>query len=230
MSLKTNPSKANGPQWSLVLQARRQDTARAMEALGRLGQAYWYPLYAYVRQRGHSPEEAKNLTREFFARLLHNKPLSYMKRDCGKLRSFLLTAMNHYLTDEWRKGRLKKPVAPADSPAPEKIFEKNWALAVLNVVYDRLKREYHEAGNGELFKAIKFCLAASGEAVPYADLARRLSMAEDTLRLKVGHLRQRFAEVLREEVAALVATPAETEEELRCLFRTVPLDSMPGAA
>ncbi|MGA2177095.1 MAG: sigma factor [Verrucomicrobiota bacterium] len=230
MSLETHVPETTAPQWSVVLKARRQDNGRAMEALARLGQPYWYPLYAYVRQRGHSPEEAKDLTQEFFARLLQNKTLSYMKRDCGKFRSFLLTAMNHFLTDEWRKGRSEKPAAPPDSPASEKVFEQNWALAVLNVVYDRLKREYDEAGNGELFTAIKFCLTGSGEAVPYADLARRLSLAENTLRARVRHLRQRFGEVLREEVAALVATPAEMEEELRCLFRAVLPEPMPESA
>ncbi len=230
MSSDTNPSRASAPQWSLVLQTRRQDTPRAMETLARLGQPYWFPLYAYVRQRGHPPEEAKDLTREFFARLLQNKTLSYMKRDCGKLRSFLLTAMNHFLTDEGRKGRLQKPAAPPDSPAPEKIFEQNWALAVLNVVYDRLHREYHQAGNAQLFQAIKFCLSGSPAAVPYADLARRLSLAEDSLRLSVRHLRRRFQQILREEVASLVATPADIEDELRSLFRAVPSDPTDATA
>jgi DNA-directed RNA polymerase specialized sigma24 family protein len=225
MSLNANPPATTVPQWSVVLKARRQDTDQAMEAMARLGEAYWYPLYAYVRQRGHPPEEAKNLAHEFFARLFQNKTLSYMKRDCGKFRSFLLSAMNHFLTDEWRKGRLVKPAAPPVSPAPEKIFEQNWALAVLNVVYDRLKREYQEAGNGELFTEIKFSIIGRGEAVPYADLARRWSVAEETLRQQVQDLRRRFGQVLREEVAALVATPAEMEEELRCLFHAVPLES-----
>ncbi len=225
MSLESNPPSANSPQWSHVLQVRRQDTQRAMEAMARLGKAYWYPLYAYIRQRGHSPEEARDLAHEFFARLLQNKTLSYMKRDCGKFRSFLLSAMNHFLTDEWRKGRWPKPAArPEATPAAEKIFEQNWALAGLNVVYERLKREYHEAGNGDLFKAIKFSLTGRGEAVPYAELAERLSMAEDTVRASVHDLRRRFSEVLREEVASLVASPAEMEEELRCLFASAPLE------
>jgi RNA polymerase sigma-70 factor (ECF subfamily) len=227
MNVNANQTATTLPQWSLVLKARRENTDQALKAMARLAEAYWFPLYAYVRQRGHPPEEAKNLAHEFFARLLQNKTLSYMKRDCGKFRSFLLSAMNHFLTDEWRKGRLTKPSAPAGSPAPEKVFEQNWALAVLNVVYDRLKREYHEAGNGDLFKQIKFSVMARSETVPYAELARRLSMAEEVLRQRVRDLRRRFSEVLREELGALVATPAEMEEELRSLFHALPLEAAP---
>jgi DNA-directed RNA polymerase specialized sigma24 family protein len=230
MSMNGIPSDNIASKWSLVLQARRQDTARAVEALGQLGQAYWFPIYAYLRQRGHSPEDAKDLTREFYARLLQNKTLSYMKRDCGKLRSFLLSAVNHFLTDEGRKGRLKKTAASQGGAAPEQIFEQNWALAVLNVVYDRLTREYQAAGKAELFTALKFCLTQKGAEVPYADLARRLSLAEEALRAGVTNLHKRFGEVLREEVASLVATPADMEEELRCLFCATPLDSVPEPA
>jgi DNA-directed RNA polymerase specialized sigma24 family protein len=205
-------------EWTVVLQARRQDTARAMEALARLCQTYWYPLYAYVRLRGHSPEEARELTQEFFSRLLQNKTLAYMKRDCGKFRSFLMSAMNHFLVDEARKGRLAKPEPPGDSPLTEKMFEQNWALAVANVVYDRLKREYEELGKDEMFAAAKHCLAGTGAAVSYHELAARLSMAENAVKNLVQSLRERYREVLREEMASLVATPAELEEELRCFF------------
>ena len=162
-------------QWSIVLHARRQDTSRAMAALEWLCQAYWQPLYAYVRLRGHSPAEARELTQEFFSRLLQNKTLAYMKKDCGKLRSFLLTAMNHFLVDEARKGRLAKPEPLEDSPLTENLFEQNWALAVANVVYDRLKREYEELGKGELFAALKHCLAGRDLAAPCAEMAARLS-------------------------------------------------------
>jgi DNA-directed RNA polymerase specialized sigma24 family protein len=201
-----------------VLQERRQDAARAMEALSRLSQTYWYPLYAYVRLRGHSPEEAKELTHEFFSRLLQNKTLAYMKRDCGKLRSFLMSAMNHFLVDEARKGRLARPEPADDSPLTQKVFEQNWALAVANVVYDRLKREYEELGKGEMFAAMKHCLAGKGAAESCAELASRLSMAENAVKNMMQSLRQRYGEVLREEMANLVATPAELEEELLCFF------------
>ncbi|HTA30012.1 MAG TPA: hypothetical protein VK731_05985 [Candidatus Cybelea sp.] len=205
-------------QWIVVLEARRQDTSRAMEALAWLCQAYGQPVYAYVRLRGHSPEEARELTQEFFSRLLQNKTLAYMKKDCGKLRSFLLSAMNHFLVDEARKGRLARPEAPEDSPLTERLFEQNWALAVAGVVYDRLKREYEELGKGDLFAALKHCLAGSGVSAPCAEMAAHLSLAENAVKSMVQNLRQRYGEVLREEMARLVATPAELEEELRRFF------------
>ncbi len=189
-----------------------------MEALSRLCQTYWYPLYAYVRLRGHSPGEAKDLTHEFFSKLLQNKTLAYMRRDCGKFRSFLISAMNHFLVDEARKGRLARPEPPDDSPLTERVFEQNWALAVANVVYDRLKREYEELGMGETFAALKHCLAGSSVAVSYEELAARLSLAEHAVKNMAQSLRDRYLEVLREEMSNLVATPAELEEELRCFF------------
>ncbi len=221
MNAETLGSALAASHWSVVLQARRQDTARAMEALARLCQTYWYPLYAYVRLRGHSPQDAKDLTQEFFSRLQQNKTLAYMKRDCGKFRSFLLTAMNHFLVDEARKGRLSRPEAPASQPLPEKVFEQNWALTVANVVYDRLKREYDKLGQGELFAALKHSLGNASVTVPYAELAGRLNMAENSVKDTVQALQQRYGEVLREEMANLVATPAELEEELRSFFSTI---------
>jgi DNA-directed RNA polymerase specialized sigma24 family protein len=205
-------------QWAVVLQARRQDAARAMDALARLCQTYWYPVYAYVRLRGHSPEEAKELTHEFFSRLQQNKTFAYMRRDCGKFRSFLLSAMNHFLVDEARKGRLAKPEPPGDLPLTEKVFEQNWALAVASVAYDRLTREHEALGKGEMFAALKHSLAGSGVAVSYAELAARLSLGENAVKNTVQNLRRRYREVLREEMANLVATPDELEEELRCFF------------
>jgi DNA-directed RNA polymerase specialized sigma24 family protein len=214
---KTGPANT-AQQWTVVLEARRQDTSRAMEALAWLCQAYWQPLYAYVRLRGHSPEEAKELTQEFFSRLLQNKTLAYMKKDCGKLRSFLLSAMNHFLVDEARKGRLMRPNTSGDSPLAERLFEQNWALAVAGVVYDRLKREYEELGKGELFTALKHCLANPAVSAPCAEVAARLSLAENAVKNMVQNLRQRYSELLREEMARLVATPGELEEELRRFF------------
>src|ERR1043166_2595363 len=141
--------------WSVVLSAGRSDTPRAHQALERLCQTYWYPLYAYVRQRGHSPEDAQDLTQEFFARLLSKKSLRQIRRGGGKFRSFLLTAMNHFLVDEWRKLKAEKRGSgqilsldarqaetryerePVHKITPEKLFEQNWALALLDTVYMR---------------------------------------------------------------------------------------------
>src|ERR1041385_7913523 len=150
--------------WSIVLGAGQNDTTQAQDALGRLCQTYWYPLYAYVRQRGHSPEDAQDLTQEFFARLLSKKSLRQIRRGGGKFRSFLLTAMNHFLVDEWRKLKAEKRGSgqilsldarqaetryerePVHKITPEKLFEQNWALALLDTVYMRLEAEYKAQG------------------------------------------------------------------------------------
>lgn len=225
--------------WSVVLGAGEKDTTRAQDALGRLCQTYWYPLYAYVRQRGHSPQDAQDLTQEFFARLLAKKTLREINREGGKFRSFLLTAMNHFLVDEWRKLKAEKRGAgqivsldgreaetrygrePVDKITPEKLFEQNWALTLLDTVYTRLESEYEEQGKGAQFEALRFCLTGERSQAPYAELAKQLGMAENTVKTLVHRLRRRYRELLREEVGQSVANQGEAEEELRCLFRAL---------
>ena len=225
--------------WSVVLAAGHGDTARAGDALAELCETYWYPLYAYIRRRDYSPHDAEDLTQEFFARLLAKNTLGAISREKGKFRSFLLTALNHFLVDEWKKARAQKRGAgriasldayegetrfsrePAAALTPEKLFEQNWALALLDTVYGQLQREYEAAGKGALFQELKSCLTGARSSVPYADLAVRLRMAENTVKTSVHRLRLRYRELLRAEVAHTVASPAEVEEELRCLFRAL---------
>ena len=225
--------------WSIVLAARCNDTTRARNALAKLCETYWYPLYAYVRQRGYSPHDAQDLTQEFFARLLEKKTLGAVTREKGKFRSFLLTAVNHFLVDEWKKARTQKRGGgqvvslesgdaetrfgrePVDTHTPEKLFEQNWALALLDTVYGQLQREYEAGGKGALFNELKTCLAGARSSVPYAELAARLNIAENTVKTSVHRLRQRYRQLLRAEVAQTVAGPSEVEEELRCLFRAL---------
>jgi len=225
--------------WSVVLTAGRTDTTRANAALTTLCQTYWYPLYAYVRHRGQSPQDAEDLTQEFFARLIEKNTLGKLDRKGGRFRSFLLTAMNHFLVDEWKKARAQKRgggrvvsldthdagarfgLEPVDTFTPEKLFEQNWALALLDTVFTRLRREQEAAGRGALFEALKFSLTGSRSAVPYADLAKQLGLAESTVKVTVHRLRQRYRELLREEVAQTVASPDEVEEELRGLLRVL---------
>lgn len=222
-----------------MLAAGRNDTARAGDALAKLCQTYWYPLYAYVRQRGYSPHDAQDLTQEFFARLLEKKTLGAITREKGKFRSFLLTALNHFLVDEWKKARALKrgggqvvsldaPDAetrfgrePVDAFTPERLFEQNWALALLDTVYRQLQQEYERGGKGVLFHELKSCLTAARSSVPYADLAKRLNMAENTVKVSVHRMRQRYRALLRAEVAHTVASPGDVEEELRALFRAL---------
>jgi len=225
--------------WSVVLAAGRNDTPRARDALAKLCETYWYPLYAYVRQRGYSPQDAEDRTQEFFARLLEKNSLAALTREKGKFRSFLLTALNHLLVDEWKKERAQKRGSgqivsldaldgetrfarePVDTVTPEKLYEQNWALALLGTVYRQLQRDYELSGKGPLFEQLKSCLTGERSAAPYAVLAVRLNMPENTVKTHVHRLRQRYRELLRAEVAQTVATPAEVEEELRCLLRAL---------
>jgi RNA polymerase sigma factor (sigma-70 family) len=228
--------------WSVVLAAGNSESSSAQEALAQLCRTYWYPLYAYIRHRGHSAHDAQDLTQEFFARLLERKSLNDLSPEGGKFRSFLLATANNFLVDEWRKNQAAKRGSgvsalslsldsgdaetrfgrePIDAVTPETLFEQNWALALLEAVYSRLEREYKEAGKGELFDELKFCLTGTRDSVPYAELSRRLSKPENTVKTLVHRLRQHYRELLRDEVAKVVSNPAEIEEELGYLFRAL---------
>jgi RNA polymerase sigma-70 factor (ECF subfamily) len=222
-----------------VLAAGHRDTTRARDALAALCQTYWYPLYAYVRRRGYPPPDAEDLTQEFFARLLEKNTLGAITREKGKFRSFLLSALSHFMIDEWKKGRARKRGGggivsldareaetrlgrePVDALTPEKAFERNWALALLTTVYQRLQSEYITDGKAALFDELKPCLAGARDSMPYAELAVRLGLAENTVKVSVHRLRRRYRELLRAELAHTVDGPEEVEEELRCLFRAL---------
>ena len=225
--------------WTMVLAAGHRSSPDSRKALATLCETYWFPLYAYVRRRGHAAHDAQDLTQEFFARLLEKEKLAGLTRDKGKFRSFLLTAMNHFLVDEWKRAAAQKRGAnqiisldaaaaetryrlePADPLTAEKVFEKQWALTLLDVVFQRLQKEYGAAGKGALFAELQFSLMGERSAVPYAELATRLEMSESAVKVAVHRLRQRYREVLRAEVAETVAGPEEVEEELRDLLKAV---------
>lgn len=225
--------------WTLVLAAGRADTARAQRALAELCATYWYPLYAFVRHRGHAAQDAQDLTQAFFARLLEKNSLADITCERGRFRSFLLASLKNFLVDEWRKQRSAKrgggrvfsldaadaetryALEPVDALTPERLFERSWALTLLDTVYRRLQLEYAEAGKGDLFAALKFCLTGARSDVPYADLAARLGSNENTIKTLVRRMRQRYRELLRDEVAQGVASPGEVEDELNSLFRAL---------
>ncbi len=223
--------------WSVVLAAGRNDTTRARDALGRLCQTYWYPLYIYVRRRGHSAHDAQDLTQEFFAQLLERQSLAGADPERGRFRSFILTAMNHFLITEWNKAQTKKRggnclvfsmdlaaaeerlgLEPADNSTPDKIFEKQWALALLNEVLIRLEDEYRRDGRIELFVALKQTLIGARASQPYAELAMKLDMSEGAIKVAVHRLRKRYRELIRAEIANTLGRPQEIEEEMRHLF------------
>lgn len=220
--------------WTIVLTAGRTDTTQAQVALGKLCQTYWYPLYAYVRRQGHSPEDAQDLTQEFFAKLIAKHYLGDVDRVKGKFRSFLLASLKHFLANEWDKSRAQKrgggqtivsldaetryKLEPADNVSADKIFERRWALTLLDEVLKRLREEYADDGKGKLFDHLKVTLTSERGTIPYAALGTQLGMSAGAVKVAVHRLRQRYRDVLRAEIAETVARPEEVEEELRALF------------
>jgi RNA polymerase sigma-70 factor (ECF subfamily) len=223
--------------WSVVLTAGRSDTTRARDALARLCQTYWHPLYAYVRRLGNSPHDAQDLTQEFFARLLEKNYLAAADESRGRFRSFLLAALKHFLANEWDKasaqkrggGQIPIPIdigtaetscgfEPADHTTAEKIYERRWALTLLAQVLRRLREEHVRDDKEKLFEQLKCTLTEASRTVAYAEIARRLDTTEGAVKVAVHRLRQRYREVLRAEIADTVASPGEVEDELRNLF------------
>lgn len=223
--------------WSVVLTAGHNDTTRARDALARLCQTYWQPLYAYVRRLGHTPPDAQDLTQEFFARLLAKNFLADADESRGRFRSFLLAALKHFLANEWDRAHAQKrgggqiPIPidpgpaetscifePADTTTADKIYERRWALTLLEQVLHHLREEYVRAGREKLFEQLKPTLIEVSRSVRYAEIATRLGTSEGAVKVAVHRLRQRYREVLREKIADTVASPGEVEDELRNLF------------
>lgn len=228
--------------WSLVLSAGDRSDSRCSEALCSLCETYWYPLYAYARHRGHSRQDAEDLTQAFFMRLLEKDRLKRVTREGGKFRSFLLISLKHFLADEWKQQRAQKRgggkaifsldvntreaetrflCEPVDTTTPERLFEQNWAVTLLDAVFSQLEQEQQAADRGEQFKHLKFCLTGQRSAVPYSELAVKLDVSVAGLKVTVHRLRQRYRELLRQEVAHTVSTPEEVEDELRYLFEVL---------
>jgi len=226
--------------WSVVLTAARSDTTRAQAALEHLCQTYWYPLYAYVRRRGHSPEDAEDLTHGFFLSLLKGGSIGRADQSRGRFRSFLLGAANHFLAGEWAKVQAQKrgggqkvlsldlaaaerrfDLEPAHTDTPDKVYDREWARTLLDTVLNRLESEYRQEGKSALFSVLKQTLAGTSEAQPYATIAAQLDMNEGAVRVAVHRLRGRYRELLRAEIADTVASPDDVKSELRHLFKTI---------
>jgi RNA polymerase sigma-70 factor (ECF subfamily) len=223
--------------WSVVFAAGHADTPRARAAIETLCRTYWYPLYAYIRRRGYSPEDAQDLTQGFFIRLLERNRLGTADQRKGRFRSFLLAAMNNFLADEWDKARAQKrgggvPSVPlqveaaesrygsesADNLSPEQAYEHHWALTLLEDVLTRLRGEYERAGKTELFAALNRCLVGERAAQPYSELARELGLSESAVKSAVHRLRRRYRQLLRDEIANTVESMDEVDGELAHLF------------
>jgi RNA polymerase sigma factor (sigma-70 family) len=226
--------------WSVVLLAGDNATSDATAALEQLCRAYWYPLYAFVRRKGHNPHDAQDLTQAFFERMMEKSFLQSVDRNKGKFRSFLLACLNHFLAKDWRDGHtLKRGGAatflPLDTAAyderlaaetlstqpPEDFYDRQWALTLLDQAMGRVEQEMKEAGKANLFEATKPFLVEPTRDGAYDPVAERLGMTPRAVSMAVSRLRQRYRELVREAVAQTVTTPLELEEELRNLRRLI---------
>lgn len=225
-------------QWSQVVAAgRARDSTTAREALETLCQKYWQPLYSYVRRRGYSAEDAQDLTQEFFARLVQHNRIARADQERGKFRAFLLGSMKHFLADEWDKAHAQKrgggvqPLPfefecgenvyvrePADLTTPEQIYERRWALTLLDHVLTCLREEYVRQDKAELFAALSDCLVGERTDQPYARLGEQLGLGESGVKSAVHRLRKRYRQLLRNEIANTVASSSEVDDELRHLL------------
>jgi RNA polymerase sigma factor (sigma-70 family) len=220
--------------WTLVVAAGDPQRKEARSALASLCENYWYPLYAYLRRRGYPADQAQDLTQEFFMRILEGRYLDRADPKKGRFRSFLLTSLKFFVADEGDRERAHKrgggvlvPLEfssgeeryqrePAHDETPERIFERRWALSMLDRVVERLRNEFVHHGRAEHFERLKMFLLGQSDA-PYAALAREMNTSEGALKVAIHRLRKRYRDLFRQEIADTVADPAEVESELRYL-------------
>jgi RNA polymerase sigma factor (sigma-70 family) len=226
--------------WSVVVAAGRENFADQAEALEKLCRAYWYPLYAYIRRRGSGPEDAQDLTQEFFARLLKKNYPAQADRAKGKFRSFLLLTLNHFLSDEFDRATTRKrgsgqvlisldqdiaeeryAAELAVGLSPEKLFERRWAQNILEQALKRLRAEYAAENSAEICAVLKIFEPGEQLTLSYAEAATRLGITETALKSKIFRLRQRHRELVRDEIAQTVCTASEIDEELRYLMKVL---------
>lgn len=229
--------KFEATHWSVVLRAGQLNSAESEAALATLCETYWPPLYAFVRRLGRSPEDASDLVQEFFARLLEKNYIAAADPTRGKFRTFLLTAFKRFMANEWDKtNRLKRGggqvhisldsrdfedrglAEPSHNETAEKAFDRRWALKLLDVVLSRLEEEFVEAGKATQYQSLKiFLMPESGEA-RQAQVAADLGTTESAVKSSVHRMRQRYRELLREEIGNTVSTMSDIDDELRDLF------------
>lgn len=226
--------------WSRVLAAREGRSTESRQALDALCKTYWYPLYAFVRHQGHDPEESRDLTQAYFTELLEKDYLKDVDPSVGRFRAFLKVSVKHFLSKEREKARALKrggqakvfsldgEVAegryryePVERLTPEEIFERRWALTILERALAKLREELTRSGKEEEFESLKGFLTGEEPRVPYRELASKLGTSEGTVKAAVHRLRQRFGKLLRDEIAETVARPEEVDEEVRYLLGVI---------
>ena len=234
MHTLSGSSQFPATRWTLVIAAGDPRRKEARSALVALCENYWYPLYAYLRRRGYPADQAQDLTQQFFMRMLEGRYLDRADPEKGRFRSFLLTSLKFFVADEEDRNRAYKrgggavlPLEfssgeeryqrePAHDETPERIFERHWALSVLDRVVETLREEFVHHGRPEHFERLKVFLLGQSDA-PYATLAREMNTSEGALKVAIHRLRKRYRELFRQEIADTVADPAEVESELRYL-------------
>lgn len=223
--------------WTVVLTAGQRHTPQADRALEELCRTYWFPLYAYVRRRGYAKEDAEDLVQAFFTRFLARNYLEGLSAERGRFRAFLLASLKHFLANEWDKSQRQKrgggltilsldwqtadtqfQIADTGEPGPDKAFDREWALALLAKVIERLQAECVADGKAKLFDQLKVFLAAGKSETAQAEIAKALGMEEGAVRVAIHRLRKRYRVLLREEIAQTLSEPAMVDEEMRALF------------
>lgn len=223
--------------WTAVLAAGKGHTPQSDHALEELCRTYWFPLYAYVRRRGHSKEDAEDLTQAFFARFLEKNYLEGLSAERGRFRAFLLASLKHFLANEWDKSQRQKrgggaahlpldwqtadtqfQLATRTELNPEQAFDREWALALLARVIERLRAECAAHDQARVFEVLKPFLTVGKSAIPYPQAAAQLGFSEVAARSAVHRLRRRYREVLRAEIAQTLSDPANVAEEMQALF------------
>ncbi len=223
--------------WTVVLAAGQRHTPQSDSALEQLCRTYWFPLYAYVRRRGYTKADAEDLVQAFFARFLAKNYLAGLSEERGRFRAFLLAALKNFLINEWKHANCQKhgggvghlsldwqtadtkfQVAAQNEPSPDKAFDREWALALLAKVIERLQAECAADGKAKLFEQLKVFIAAGKGEAAHGDVASSLGMEEGAVRVAVHRLRKRYRQLLRDEIVNTLSDPSMADEEMRALF------------
>jgi len=238
MDDKAGPRRFQTTRWTLVLAAGGSSTTDARDALATLCEAYWGPVYAFIRRSGHDPDTARDLAQAFFVRVLEKDFFSQARPERGRFRSFLLSSVKNFLSNQRdaaraaKRGGGQKPISldvetaertyrieGVDDVTPDRLYERRWALTVLGSALARLESQYGQSGRGELFGQLKPFL--TGDEPPYAELAASMGLTAGALRVAVHRMRRHFSHMLRETIAETVEQPSEVEDELRHLLQAV---------
>jgi RNA polymerase sigma factor (sigma-70 family) len=223
--------------WSVVLAAGKSSSTNQKQALETLCQSYWFPLYAFLRRRGYDNHQAEDFTQAFFAHILEKHSLRTADPKYGKFRSFLLIRIKGFLSDERDRAQAQKrgggrkilslsfqnaegqyALEPADQLSPEMLFEKSWALTVLERTMDQLEADMAKKNKQKLFGHLKVYLTTEKDVIPYQDTATELDMTEGAIRVAVHRLRRQYRRLLRDEIAQTVGDKDKIDEEMECLF------------